>query len=666
MFLYEQELSRKLEEKCHELLHTLEEKKDSLLRELSGVDKITLTKLRTIMADYYNAQDTLSRYVQIYDVSLSVAQEEFVKKLSEIRGDFETQVLSYVNTYPVEDCVREVVERIASESGFQQLYKAFEDLELAVFDVSKTVSINKFNPNTVDSVDISGQVWYVSEKIPCSVGDVLYFNYQKDDGTLEHTSGGVTPLNESGFMMNQGYRSYTVTETDLCASGDGVHIVVKYGMPYYNALPSFMVTINEEPTEFSAWIPDETVKRNRMDAISTTLQKQAEEIQSIIDQLAELGGGNGEVPNLDGIEERVSNIEGAIFEEIENVSINKFNPETVERSSVGGLPVYVTELIPCSVGDTVYFRRLVDGELTDLSLGVYLVDESGTSVLLGLANYAKYVVAEHASISNLVGVKIAVQEARVPYEGRESIIVTLNEKPTKFSAWTPTTTQKVSKDSLCDQKVLIIGDSISTDYYGEYEKWVTKLIKSGFFNAGKVTNDSIHATGFVARFNDQPNDFITRIEAITNKESYDLVIIFGGINDYLHNIPLGESGGDKTTHFKPAVDYFFEYLTNNFTQAKIVVLSPLRTFQTTQNTEGVLQTVYADYIKTVAKSYCLPILNLTEESGFYPWVANFRHRWTFTEWAGGDGVTGDGVHPNEEWEEKRLAPMIKAFLKRLF
>ena len=116
---------------------------------------------------------------------------------------------------------------------------------------------------------------------------------------------------------------------------------------------------------------------------------------------------------------------------------------------------------------------------------------------------------------------------------------------------------------------------------------------------------------------------------------------------------------------KPAaVDAFFEYLTNTFVNARICILRPLRT----SSTSGVgnnNQQDYSEYIGTVAKSYCLPVLNLTEESGFYPWIPAFKNRWTFTGWTGGDGTTGDGVHPNEEWEETRLVPMIKAFLKGL-
>lgn len=52
-----------------------------------------------------------------------------------------------------------------------------------------------------------------------------------------------------------------------------------------------------------------------------------------------------------------------------------------------------------------------------------------------------------------------------------------------------------------DKKVLVLGDSISSDAYGEYKKWVTDLIDEGKFALSKVTNSSQHATGFVSRYN---------------------------------------------------------------------------------------------------------------------------------------------------------------------
>ena len=215
-----------------------------------------------------------------------------------------------------------------------------------------------------------------------------------------------------------------------------------------------------------------------------------------------------------------------------------------------------------------------------------------------------------------------------------------------------------------EKKILVFGDSISADAYGNYKKWVTDLIDEGKFNLVNTTNSSQHATGFVARYNNQPNDFISRMEGITNKGDYDLVIVFGGINDYIRGIPLGGESGqtDITTYFKPAVDYFFNYLINNFTQARICVLTPLRTSNTTPNSAGNKQEVYADYIREVAQSYCLPILDLTVESGFCPFVPAFKNRWTLIP----SGYTDpDGVHPIAEYEKKYLAPLIWKFLNGL-
>lgn len=212
-----------------------------------------------------------------------------------------------------------------------------------------------------------------------------------------------------------------------------------------------------------------------------------------------------------------------------------------------------------------------------------------------------------------------------------------------------------------EKKILVLGDSISSDSYGNYKKWVTNLIDEGKFKLSNTTNSSQHATGFVARYNNLPNDFISRMESITNKGDYDLVIVFGGINDYIQGVPLGGETGqtDITTYFKPAVDYFFNYLINNFTQARICVLTPLRTSSVSPNSAGNKQEAYSDYIRSVAQSYCLPILDLTVDSGFCPFVPAFKNRWTLIP----SGYTDpDGVHPIAEYEKNFLAPLIWKFL----
>lgn len=229
-----------------------------------------------------------------------------------------------------------------------------------------------------------------------------------------------------------------------------------------------------------------------------------------------------------------------------------------------------------------------------------------------------------------------------------------------------------SSSPLSGKKVLIIGDSISADYYGNYSKWVTVLKNEGFLPSD-TENDSIHATGFVARYTgddtNAQNNFLDRIKAISSPASYDLVLVFGGINDYIGNVEMGSSGGSATTYFKPAVDAFFDYLVKNFTGARIVVLTPLRTANTGKNTAGGSQstgheqTDYAAYIRDVATGYCLPVLDLNTSSGFCPFVESFRTAWTLIP----SGYTEpDGVHPNAAYQSQFLAPQIKGFLSGLY
>lgn len=389
-----------------------------------------------------------------------------------------------------------------------------------------------------------------------------------------------------------------------------------------------------------------------------------------------------------------------IIYEVKSESINLFNPNTVTQKTVANIDYYISEVIPCSVGDVVYVKTINESnKITSIQYGLWLIATNGSEVFVSGGRMLEYTVENHTAIPELLGVKIGFRVDSVPIENLSKMMVTINTNPTVFEPWgeeiVRERTNLVEKSIKCIpqtlteeeksqaranigavgentgsaektfKKVLVIGDSISTDYYGNYPKWVTVLKNEGFFPAN-TTNDSIHATGFVARYNNEPNDFISRITAIADKNTYDLVVIFGGINDFIGSTPLGgiEGETDITTYFKPAVDYFFDYLVNNFTQARIVVLSPLRTYRIYPNTAGFKASEYTSYICDVAKFYCLPVLNLTEESGFCPFNEKFSNMWTFTGWTGGDGTKGDGVHPSEEYEAKFLAPMIKNFLKR--
>jgi hypothetical protein len=307
-----------------------------------------------------------------------------------------------------------------------------------------------------------------------------------------------------------------------------------------------------------------------------------------------------------------------------------------------------------SAGGTAIYNK--DGQVLLAITGGNVAEYGGVSVSDLQTIHVPYV--EGAKTIRISGWKTKVSDASAlwikgnTFNGAYEHIFDIENKLKPIEANVSTT--------ISQSKVLVMGDSISTDAYGSYKKWVTDLIEEGFFPSD-TTNSSQHATGFVARYNSQPNDFITRIKAIENPSQYDLVVVFGGINDYIQNVPMGEeTGTDYTVSFKPAVNEFFNYLIQNFTQARLCVLLPLRNYQNWRNSVGEYQQSYAEYIKTVAKKYCLPVLNLTEDSGFCPYIATFSDMWTLLP----DGFQShDGVHPNEEYERRFLAPMIKHFLQ---
>ena len=216
-------------------------------------------------------------------------------------------------------------------------------------------------------------------------------------------------------------------------------------------------------------------------------------------------------------------------------------------------------------------------------------------------------------------------------------------------------------------KTLIMGDSISTgtssnravqgQSYGHYEKWVDILLSDNFFSRDNLTNDSIHATGFVVKLKPSDggtwlngeNNFVQRLQYYidNNKNTeYKEFILFGGINDFIQNIELDT--------FKSAVDTFFNLLVNNFPQARLLVITPLLVGANT-NSIGLTVDDYSNYIKEVSTNYSIPVFDGTHGSGWYPKTTNFVNMWSYR---------GDTVHPNYDYQNSLLAPMIKNFIER--
>lgn len=133
-----------------------------------------------------------------------------------------------------------------------------------------------------------------------------------------------------------------------------------------------------------------------------------------------------------------------------------------------------------------------------------------------------------------------------------------------------------------------------------------------------------------------------------------LIVVFGGTNDYGHGDALIGEFDDRTPDtFYGACHYLMGGLINKYPDAKIVVMTPLhRTGERVSNGRATLEE-YVNVIKEVAAYYSLPVLDLWSVSGIQPEVEIIKTKYC-----------PDGLHPNDAGHEK-LAEVIGNYLLAL-
>lgn len=149
-------------------------------------------------------------------------------------------------------------------------------------------------------------------------------------------------------------------------------------------------------------------------------------------------------------------------------------------------------------------------------------------------------------------------------------------------------------------------------------------------------------------------DFCSRYSAMDSDA--DIIVVFGGTNDYGHgDAPMGTVSDRTPETFTGACHYLFSRLPGQFPKAKIVILTPLH--RSDENTpKGEAGWVLRDYVQVIrdtAAVYSLPVLDLFETSairGNDPQIAA--------------KLTADGLHPNDLGHEI-LAGEIGRFLEGL-
>ncbi len=194
------------------------------------------------------------------------------------------------------------------------------------------------------------------------------------------------------------------------------------------------------------------------------------------------------------------------------------------------------------------------------------------------------------------------------------------------------------------KKVSFLGDSITegwgtSDYFYRYDNVLMRRAE-----LEKIYNYGIGGTCFAYHSGSRPSDdpkfdlyFCGR--ALVMDPDTDLIVVFGGTNDYGHGKdPFGE--GEDESHidtFTGAVNYVMKAVRGVYPGVPCVFMTPMKRFcGGLKNTAGRTLEDYADYIVKAGKKNNIPVLDLYHELGIDPDIKEDFEKYTI-----------DGLHPND-------------------
>ncbi len=160
-------------------------------------------------------------------------------------------------------------------------------------------------------------------------------------------------------------------------------------------------------------------------------------------------------------------------------------------------------------------------------------------------------------------------------------------------------------------------------------------------------DDYVDVNSFSERFNQMDDDA-------------DVVVVFGGTNDYGHgDAPLGQFSDRTPDTFYGACHYLFSGLIQKYLGKPIVIMTPLHRIGELMIPDmkepgdfGTLKE-YTEIMREVAEYYSLPVLDLFACSGLQPAIPEIQEQYI-----------PDGLHPNDNGNAV-IARKLRLFLENL-
>lgn len=207
------------------------------------------------------------------------------------------------------------------------------------------------------------------------------------------------------------------------------------------------------------------------------------------------------------------------------------------------------------------------------------------------------------------------------------------------------------------KKIIFLGDSITAGVgasstekrYSDVFMQMTVMEKSVNYGISgtriakqhKIEDQYRDTHSFAERFHEMDKDA-------------DIVVVFGGTNDYCHGDAAFGSLENRTPDtFCGAVHFLMQGLLKKYPEATILFMTPLhRENETIPNpTTGKILKDYVDMIKKIAEQYSIPVLDLYATACIFPDIEEHKKKFC-----------PDGLHPNDAGSLK-IAERLKYYLE---
>ena len=134
----------------------------------------------------------------------------------------------------------------------------------------------------------------------------------------------------------------------------------------------------------------------------------------------------------------------------------------------------------------------------------------------------------------------------------------------------------------------------------------------------------------------------------------DLIVVFGGTNDFGHgDAPMGSKGDSGVYTFYGAVQSLYTSIRTRYDSSQVVILTPLHRFRPEEEFMEPRLEEYVTVIQELAIENHFHVLDLYHNSRIHPRLSNAREM-----------LVPDGLHPNDEGHQI-LAEEIIDFIRQL-